>query len=291
MSSPLVTVIIAAYNSEKFIKWTLQSVQQQTLKDFEVLVIGDGCTDQTKDVVHSFNDPRFHWKNLAHTLRSNATNQGIQDAKGKYIAYLDHDDLWFPWHLADLIACLEQHEADFVFSWDLAIHPQNHHYVLPPPFSHEHPRGQHSTPSAWLHRKDLVETCGFWRADIQNLRRSPDTEFLLQIKRQKKKMQFCRSLSVLYFPSPLWSFHQLQDHFPQERFAERLRADPEKLQREILFDLAFHYASKTPLPKKWPRWLVKLTELYGQDRFPIFQILRWRFLRQRKKWLANRSTL
>ena len=104
-------------------------------------------------------------------------------------------------------------------------------------------------------------------------------------------MIFCRSLSVLYFSSSLWSFHQLQDHFPQELYAERLHTDPEKLQRELLFDLAFNGARKTPLPKKWPRWLVKLTELYGQDRFPIFQILRWRFLKRRKKWLANRSTL
>ena len=79
----------------------MASVQRQTFADFELLVIGDGCTDDSEAVVAAFGDPRFHWENLPqnHGHQSPANNRGLALARGKWIAYLGHDDLWMPNHL------------------------------------------------------------------------------------------------------------------------------------------------------------------------------------------------
>jgi glycosyltransferase involved in cell wall biosynthesis len=286
---PLVTIVLPAYNSEQFIRPTLESIQLQSFQNFEVRVVGDGCTDSTEKIVVSLKDPRFHWINLEHTVRSNATNRGMHDARGKYIAHLEHDDLWLPCHLFKLVECLEENQADFVFSWAAAIGSQQAQDRLRPPFISLSSRGTHTPPSTWLHRKDLIETCGPWRSDIKNLRHSPDTEFYLRVVQAKKKIAFCKSLSVLYFPSMDWLPHQNSSNFPQEKYLQTLRSHPEKLQYELSLDLALIYASRIPIAKKWPRWLVRLTEWYGHNRFPFLQILRWRFLKTRKKWLASKG--
>jgi glycosyltransferase involved in cell wall biosynthesis len=283
---PLVTIVIPAYNSEKFILPTLQSIQLQSFQNFEVRVVGDGCTDFTEKIVASLNDSRFYWINLEHTMRSNATNHGMREARGRYIAHLEHDDLWFPCHLSKLIECLEENQADFVFSWVAAIGSQKTQDTLNPPFLNLSLRGGHTPPSTWLHRKDIIETCGPWRSDIKNLRHFPDTEFFLRLIHHRKKIVFCKSLSVLYFSSTDWRPHHSPKEFPQRKYVEALRKNPEELQRELLLDLALSYANRIPLQKKWPRWLVTLTQWYGHDRFPFLQILRWRFLRRRKKWLS-----
>lgn len=286
---PLVSIVIPAYNSEQFILPTLESIQFQNLQNFEVQVVGDGCTDSTGKIIASLNDSRFHWINLEHTVRSNATNHGMREARGKYIAHLEHDDLWFPCHLSKLVECLEENQADFVFSWAAAMGSQKTQDRLKPPFLSSSTRGSHTPPSTWLHRKDMIDTCGPWRSDIKNLRHFPDTEFFLRMIRYKKKIVFCKSLSVLYFSSTDWLPHSNPNEFPQMKYLEALRRNPEGLQCDLLLDLALSYASRMAPPKKWPRWFVALTEWYGHDRFPFLQILRWRFLRRRKKWLALKN--
>lgn len=286
INAPLVTVVIPAYQSEKTIRSALESVLAQTLQDFEVRILGDGCTDQTEEIVKSFKDPRLHWKNLPHTNRSHTTNQGMLDAKGVYIAHLEHDDLWFPWHLEDLIACIEKTNADFVFSWPAEIGPPGPWDLLKPPFLHRDERTGHAIPSAWLHKKEVIEKCGLWRTDIRNLRRPPDTEFFMQVV-QKGTIEFCKSLSVLYFPSSFWLKQKEKE--PQERYLASMTQDPRGMQRELLHDIGLAFARSSPIKTKWPRWLVRLTKWWGHDRFPLFQILRWRFLRRRRRWLSYKN--
>ena len=289
-SPPLISVIITAYNSAQFIKWTLLSVQNQEFKNFEVLVVGDGCTDATGEIVASLNDSRFSWENLPHSIRSHAANTAIEKARGKYIAYLDHDDLWFPHHLSSLIESIEKNLADFVFSWSASIGPDGLVNPEGPPFlSPDSLDGKLPIPSTWLHRKELIHACGPWRTDIKNMRLPPDTELFLRIQKCKKKTLFCKALTTLYFPSPLWLFHQRIENFPQERYFGSLQKEPQTLERELLLNLALRLAEQIPRPKNWPKWLVKLSRVYGQERFPLFQFLRWRFLNRRKKWLAEKG--
>ncbi|MEO8396980.1 MAG: glycosyltransferase family 2 protein, partial [Chloroflexota bacterium] len=116
--SPLVSVIIPTYNRSNLIRYAIQSVLWQTLANFELLVVGDGCTDDTAEVVASFSDARIHWHNLPENTgnQSAANNHALEHAQGKYIAYLGHDDLWYFTHLERLVSALETEQAALVHS-------------------------------------------------------------------------------------------------------------------------------------------------------------------------------
>jgi len=93
---PLVSVIIATYNREEYIKRAIESVFNQTYKNIELIVIDDGSTDGTKNVVLPYlNNPRFKYCFQKNEGVSMARNKGIKDfSSGKYIAILDSDDMW-----------------------------------------------------------------------------------------------------------------------------------------------------------------------------------------------------
>jgi len=103
---PEVTVVIPAYNAERFIADTLRSVQSQTFRDFEVVVVDDGSTDRTAAIVDAFGPPvqRVHQRNGG---VSRARNAGIGSARGRFIAFLDADDLWDPFKLEAQVTLLK----------------------------------------------------------------------------------------------------------------------------------------------------------------------------------------
>src|SRR5215213_8100974 len=102
--NPLFTVVLATYGRGVHIKPTIESVLDQSFPDFELIVAGDGCADQTESVVRSFADDRLKWCNLPHNTGSQSfpNNEGILHARGNWICYLGHDDIWAPDHLAIL---------------------------------------------------------------------------------------------------------------------------------------------------------------------------------------------
>src|SRR5271166_2413327 len=81
------------------------SVILQTFTDWELLVMGDGCTDDSAEVVARFTDPRIRFVNLPERVgdQSGPNNEGARIARGRYIAYLNHDDLWFPDHIERML--------------------------------------------------------------------------------------------------------------------------------------------------------------------------------------------
>ena len=87
---PRVTVVIATYNWATVLPYSIGSVLDQTFTDFEVFVVGDGCTDESGDVVTAVDDPRVHWRNLPSNVghQSGPNNAGIREANGDVIAYL-----------------------------------------------------------------------------------------------------------------------------------------------------------------------------------------------------------
>ena len=105
--SPTVSVVIPAYNVEKFIALSLRSVLAQTFTDFEVLVVNDGSTDGTVAVAATFDDPRVRIVTQLNRGLAGARNGGIRAARGKYVAFLDADDLWLPAKLALHVAHLD----------------------------------------------------------------------------------------------------------------------------------------------------------------------------------------
>ena len=88
------------------------------MQDFELLVVGDGCTDDLEQVVVGIQDPRVRWINLPANTghQSGPNNRGLQEANGEFIAYLGHDDLWLPHHLQCAVDALEATGAAIAYS-------------------------------------------------------------------------------------------------------------------------------------------------------------------------------
>ncbi len=110
MKCPRVSVVIPAYNRESFVGEAIESVLAQTFDDFELLVIDDGSTDRTSDVVRSFRDRRIHL--LCHESNRGlprTRNAGVDAARGDYLAFLDSDDVALPNRLAKQVAFLDHH--------------------------------------------------------------------------------------------------------------------------------------------------------------------------------------
>lgn len=93
---PKVSVIIPTYNREKFIGAAIESVINQSFKEFEILVVDDGSSDNTQKLIATITDPRLHYIHQENRGRSNARNQALKLAKAKYICFLDSDDLYLP---------------------------------------------------------------------------------------------------------------------------------------------------------------------------------------------------
>ena len=91
---PLVSIIMPAYNAEKYILESIDSVIAQTYKSWELIVVDDGSVDSTSVVVRNFKDRRVKLIEQINSGVSKARNSGIENAKGEYITFLDSDDLW-----------------------------------------------------------------------------------------------------------------------------------------------------------------------------------------------------
>jgi teichuronic acid biosynthesis glycosyltransferase TuaG len=114
MNSPLVSVITAAYNAEVFIGQTVASVRAQTLGDWEMLVADDASTDRTAAIVEAAaaEDPRIRLIQLERNSGvAQARNAALAAARGRFIAFLDSDDLWLPQKLERQVAFMRENEA------------------------------------------------------------------------------------------------------------------------------------------------------------------------------------
>lgn len=118
MNNSLISIIIPAYNAEKTIKKTIESILKQTFLYFEVIVINDGSEDSTLDIVNSIQDPRLKVFSYPNSGPQKSRNRGISQASGEYLSFLDADDLWTPDKLESQLKALEEYpQAGVAYSW------------------------------------------------------------------------------------------------------------------------------------------------------------------------------
>ena len=135
---PLVSVIIPTYNCGKFIQESVQSVINQTVDDWEIQLVDDCSTDNTKDIIDPFlkRFPNIHY----YLFKNNygpavARSEAIKQAKGKYCAFLDSDDIWMPDKIERQISFMEKNKIDFSCSAYrlMGIQGNDFHRIIIPP--------------------------------------------------------------------------------------------------------------------------------------------------------------
>jgi glycosyltransferase involved in cell wall biosynthesis len=114
--SLMFSVVIPLYNKEKYIKRAIISVLDQTIQDFEIIVVNDGSTDNSTNIVKSITDKRIKLINQENQGVSVARNTGIENTKNEYIAFLDADDKWEPYFLEEIRKLIEINKSAGLFA-------------------------------------------------------------------------------------------------------------------------------------------------------------------------------
>ncbi|MBE5862821.1 MAG: glycosyltransferase family 2 protein [Lachnospiraceae bacterium] len=118
---PVVSIVTPVYNVEKFIEETMDSVRAQTFQDWELLLVEDGSKDHTADVISAYLERTQEHRIRLIRMEQNggaarARNRGVKEAKGRYLAYIDADDLWEPEKLEHQLALMQEKGAAFSFT-------------------------------------------------------------------------------------------------------------------------------------------------------------------------------
>ena len=121
-TGPEATVEMVAYNAQRFIGQAIDSVLAQTYRNFELLIVDDGSTDGTADIVASYSDSRIRHIHTPHRNCASARNRAIAEAGGEYLLCVDSDDFIEPSYLEKMVACARQHpEVDYFYPGGLVL--------------------------------------------------------------------------------------------------------------------------------------------------------------------------
>jgi glycosyltransferase involved in cell wall biosynthesis len=230
---PRVTVIVATYNWSSVLPFSIGSVLRQTFTDFELLVVGDGCTDDSESVVAAIGDPRVRWINLPANSghQSAPNNEGLRQARGEIIAYLGHDDLWLPHHLQCCVRALDEQGADLAYSLVASVGPDGH--LLQPNI----PRAQYGSfapPSGMTHRRLVAEAVGGWR-DYRQMNVPPEVELWRRAQAAGYRFAFVPRLTVIKFPaSQRKGVYQVKPCHEQAAWLARMEHEPDFEARQLV---------------------------------------------------------
>ena len=237
-AAPAVSVVMPTYNRSNILAFSTGSVRWQTFADWELIVVDDASTDDTADVVRDLAaaDPRIRLVTLASNSgeQSIGNNVGFEHARGRFIAYLNHDDLWFPDHLERALDHLEATGADLSFSLPMTVAYEDGTLRFYPVNEEMHYHPTHIVPaSCWVFRRGLLETSGKWRPAAE-LWGYPSQEVLWRWWRQGRKLHGRPQLTCLQFPSGNRArAYARRDATEISRWYGRIRDEP-GLREEVL---------------------------------------------------------
>jgi len=232
---PLVSVVTATYNWSEVLRWAIRSVRAQSYPRWEMIVVGDACTDDSGEVIASFEDPRIRWHNRDRNAgsQSQPNNDGIALARGELVAYLGHDDLWTPDHLSRLVAAQRAASADVAFAISEVIGPPGSGMRNLSGLKSNGYEGGHLPPSALLHRRSLPERIGGWR-DYREIEQPPDTEILERALAAGASFACSWALTCFKLPSAMRRNSYVErPSFEQEELMRRMRRERAFQLREL----------------------------------------------------------
>jgi predicted O-linked N-acetylglucosamine transferase (SPINDLY family)/cellulose synthase/poly-beta-1,6-N-acetylglucosamine synthase-like glycosyltransferase len=182
--NPLISVILTTYNHEKYISESIESVLNQTLQDFELIIVNDGSTDKTDEIIKNFRDSRIRYIYQENQGPSVATNNAILVSRGKYIALMTGDDVCDPSRLEKEYNYLSKNHKKIIFSWVNFINENSEIFsgepylkegwfnrtnkTNPEVLRHFFEQGNYvNGPTAFLEREALVESGLYHLTSIQ----------------------------------------------------------------------------------------------------------------------------
>lgn len=275
-NTPLVSVVTTTYNWPDALKVAISTVLEQSFENFEYLIIGDCCTDETEAEVRKFRDPRIKWLNLdKNTGNQSGVNKiALQMAKGKYIAYLNHDDLWFPDHLSSLLSPMQEQDIDVISSLSINIKPPGYDYrqILGFPWGiNPTTLGVYPMTSNVMHTAAAARLCGGWK-DWREITQVPTQEFFARLRALRGRFGVLNSVTALKFHSG-----DRKNSYVDRAAAEQIhyynliKTDPGMRYREVMKAITFEIVGEQaqtipqPEPPKNPK--------------PGWQIEQWRRMR------------
>jgi len=202
MSDNLISVITATYNRSKILYYSILSVIYQTYNNWELIVVGDCCTDDTEEVVKSFNNPKIKFVNLESNFgeQSYPNNVGMKLANGGFIAFLNHDDIWFPDHLETSYNTLIEKDADITFSLICQIGNFGESSILNTTISGKYEPGMLIPATSWLLKKNVINRIGFWNSAFE-LRTSPSDDYMYRAYKNNLNIVSTKKLTVVKISS------------------------------------------------------------------------------------------
>jgi len=135
--NPLVSVIMPAYNHERYVGEAIESVLNQTFTDFEFIIINDGSTDSTDEIIRRYKDSRIRYYTQENMDAPNTINRGIELSNGKYISIINSDDIYHHDRLAVLVDTAESKDARFIAT-DLVFIDESSKVIEDPLFKYNY---------------------------------------------------------------------------------------------------------------------------------------------------------
>jgi len=204
--APRFSVLMPTHNRADVVGYAIQSVLWQTEQDFELLIVGDGCTDNTAEVVGRFTDPRIRWFDLEKAPYFGYANRNIalRQARGEFIALAQDDDIFFDDHLALLAATLDDTGKEWAYSLPLWVDVNGTVVAYPMNLANSSELDvfltrRNSIPSSCVvHRRACFEQYGYWPEDVPS---AADWRFWVRIIEGGGRANFayCREPTCLHF--------------------------------------------------------------------------------------------
>ena len=175
LNKPLVSILLPTHNRADVLPFAIKSVLAQTVQDFELFIVGDGCTDNTAEIVKSFTDARIQWFDLPKAPNFGYANRNIaiKSARGSFIAFMAHDDLWLSDHLEILLKAFEDETVEIAYTRPLWVVPQG--IIVPGTFNlNFYPmlekflnKERNEIPaSCFMHQKECFHKYGYWNENL-----------------------------------------------------------------------------------------------------------------------------
>jgi len=240
---PRFSVLLPTRNRADVLTYAIQSVLRQSEQNFEVLIVGDGCTDTTAEVVAAFDDRRIKWFDLPKAPYYGYANRNIalKQARGDFVAFMAHDDLLFPDHLQILATTLERTGTEWAYSRPLWVDLEGNILAYPMNLENESELdvflNHHNTipASCVVHRRECFEKYGYWPEDVPE---AADWHFWRRIVEGGGRKNFaqCPDPTCLHFVADWRRNHPPKYGGPDQPTVGSFLVRPGQTEQQSLFD-------------------------------------------------------